>query len=109
MKRFLVVLAAVGLSGCAYSQFKADYLQQYASHDCIELDSEMNTARDKLRVLRLQSRKGISGPARRGVWVYYIDPLRPGGYTRPNERRMRIHARREALLQLEASQGCEAP
>lgn len=108
MKNYLIALAALSLTGCAYSQYKADYIQQYAAHDCGTLESEMSTARSQIRILQLQGQAGINGPARRGVWVYYIDPLRPGDYRSPNERRMRIHARRDAISQLEASRGCHA-
>ena len=40
MKKFLLAFAAVALSGCAYSQYKADSLQTYAVYDCSNLKAE---------------------------------------------------------------------
>ena len=106
MKKCLIVLTALTLAGCAHSQFRGEFLEQYASHDCIALDAEMSTAQLELQRLQMQRRSGISGPERRGVRVYNIEHFRPGDYIRPNERRMRSHARLQAILQLKDNQGC---
>lgn len=108
MNKCVIVLTALTLAGCAHSQFRGEFLEQYASLDCIALDAEMSTAQLESQGLQVQRRSGISGPERRGVRVYYIEHLRPGDYIRPNERRMRFHARRQAILQLKDNQGCNS-
>ena len=117
MKKYLVVLAALALSGCAYSQFKAGYLTEYAGYDCTALESEMtrvpgetetggfaeNWYRDKDHVVSNVGRRVVVSNkvfSTGGVGEVGAPPS-------PLQKiRMQNHARQQAILELRASQGC---
>lgn len=99
MKKYVVLLAALALSGCAYSQFQASYLDEYANHDCQDLAKERIYAKAELGRIREEghfSIEALDGPAG-SEGVYYP------GYQKA---RMRNHARKQVIRQLQDSQGC---
>ncbi len=119
MKRFLLIIATLALSGCAHSQFKADYLQKYAGHDCQELMQERILVEAKLDA---KWTKSAGDGAARGLalnffdhfpgheaWDYGIPTGYPAGLSGPptrNKKRMRRHARWQAIVMLQSSRGC---
>lgn len=120
MKKSMMAIAALSLTGCAYSQFKTDYLHEYASHDCGALDWELSRALEAERELRRRRKSerrvgtgtagsnyqtsvsilGHSWPT--GGAGGYKDP----GASKAQETRMRNHARQQAISELLASYGC---
>ena len=106
MKKYLSLFAVLLLAGCTtHSQFKAAYIEKYADYDCQALNAERSSSAAQL--LRMQGKRSSISPAeRRGVRVLYIDHIGPPGSISSHERRMRQHARHEALLKLESNQGC---
>ena len=40
MKKYLPVFAALVLGGCAHSEYRTTYLEEYAGYDCYELQAE---------------------------------------------------------------------
>ena len=119
MKKYLPALAALALAGCAHSQYRASYLQEYAGYNCYELRI---TRLDVEAELDPKWRKGYPGlNAANGVSFFTVtsvnDPL--SGYdtllddigvdpakVKRQKKRMRNHARWQALVQLEQSKGC---
>ena len=103
MKQYVLLLAALSLTGCAYGEYKTSYLQEYASYDCDALKTEQVLASlelDGLREKYRRFRSGFAGPApgrsnTQGVYPSW-----------GQESRMRNHARQQAVLQLTDSQGC---
>lgn len=120
MKKSMMAIAALSLTGCAYSQFKADYLHEYAAHDCGALGWELSAALEaeqKFKSRRKSERRvgtgtagfnyqtsvsilGNSWPA--GGAEGYKDP----GASKAQETRMRNHARQQAISELLVSYGC---
>ncbi len=99
MKKFLLIVAALTLSGCAYSQFQASYLDEYKNHECQDLAKERIYAKAELGRIREErhfSIEALDGPAG-SEGSYYP------GY---QEARMRNHARKQVIRQLQSSQGC---
>ena len=120
VKRYLLVLAALSLSGCAYGNYKASYLEEYAGYDCGNLQWEMMNAQAELQQSQ-QNRDepvGVSTPTIRDtggvprhVTSWSWSPLGHiggvGSAPSPSQKwRMQNHARRQAIQQLENSQGC---
>ncbi len=99
MKQYVLLLAALALTGCAYGKYKTSYLQEYASNDCRDLMTEQVLA--DLELQRIQEE--YRGPSR-GV----LGPTGGVGFApSPSQKwRMQNHARRQAIQQLENSQGC---
>ena len=106
MKKIMLAMVALALAGCTtHSQFKAAYLEKFAEYDCQSLSVER--ASSEAQVLHMRGkRSAISAAERRGVRVFYIDHIGPPGSISNHERRMRQHARHEAVLNLESSRGC---
>ena len=114
MKKYLLVLAALSMSGCAYGNYKNSYLQEYAGHDCSALDSELNGTHLELERLR-QARRYMRG-IRYGphIWreIYGAEDWQTVEENAYQKFRMRNHAQQQAIRQLASSQGCrsvEAP
>ncbi len=108
MKKYLLAFAAVALSGCAYSQYKAISLQTYASYDCSSLKAEqryveMTIQQDQQTRRRKRSPDfmGIQPIAR--VSDFSLSPAQK----RRMLHRFRNHARLRAIVELQASQGCQ--
>ena len=108
MRKHLPLLAALALTGCTtHSQFKAAYLEKFAEYDCQSLSVER--ASSEAQVLHMRGkRSAISAAERRGVRVFYIDHIGPPGSISSHERRMRQHARHEAVLNLQLAHGCQS-
>ena len=107
MKKILLAMVALALAGCTtHGQFKAAYLEKYAGYDCQTLKAERSSSEAQLLRLR-GKRSSITGAERRGIRVIYIDHALPPGNISFQERRMRQHARKEAVLQLQLAQGCQ--
>lgn len=120
MKKFLLVIAALALSGCAHSQFKTSYLEKYAGYDCQELMKERIVVEAKLDPKWRQT--AGDGAARglalnffdhfpgHGAWDYGIAWGEPGDLSGPpnfrQKNRMRRHARWQAILMLQSRRGC---
>ncbi len=104
--KYLSLIAVLLLAGCTtHGQFKAAYTEKYADYDCQSLNAER--ASSAAQLLRMQGKRSSISPAeRRGVRVLYIDHIGPPGSISSHERRMRQHAKLEALLNLESSRGC---
>jgi len=104
MKKYLPVVAALALTGCVHSQFESAYLQEYASHDCSALELQMQAALAEAKQVGKMIRSSRSkwyqnhtvGSAQFTVW----------GPKPHHEDRMRTHARQQAILQLQTTQGC---
>ena len=124
MKKYLLVLAALSMSGCAYGNYKASYLQEYSQNDCAALEREMSAAQLDWERSR-RKRKGLFRSAgRHGRHVEHVHTygtshgesynyvsMFPGVGSRPSprqKRRMRNHARQQAILQLETAKGCRS-
>ena len=121
MKKYLLVLAAVSLTGCAYGNYKASYFQEYAGYDCAALEREMSAA--QLDWKRIREGKGLWGGevgatshqvnvynGSAGVNFTYVS-YSPGVGSAPSpgqKRRMRDHARQQAILSLETDKGCRS-
>ena len=116
MKKYLLVITALSITGCAYGNYKASYFQEYAGYDCAALEREMSTA--QLDWERSRKGKGLYGfRVEERVHVFngsahvsfsYVS-LYPGVGSPPSpgqKRRMRNHARQQAILQLETAKGC---
>ena len=118
MRKYLLVLAALLLTGCAYGQYKTSYMQKYSGYDCRDLKTELNLVEAKIE--RLWKRKvpwdSRHGPPRTSFYfappgwpwdIGRITPLPveelPSG---SSAKRIRYHARREAILELLSGQGC---
>ncbi len=119
MKKYLLVLAALSLTGCAYGQYKTSYMQKYSGYDCRDLTTELNLV--KAEIERLWKRKvpwgSRHGPPRTS---FYFQPSGGPWRMAPDTRglpvgeapsgssakRIRYHARRQAILELQISQGC---
>ena len=52
MKKYVLLLAALSLTGCAYGKYKTSYLQEYASYDCGDLMTEQVLADLELQRIR---------------------------------------------------------
>ena len=119
MKKYLPALAALALAGCAHSQYRTTYLEEYAGHDCIELRAERLTveaeldprwrqgyssrnAADSVQSLAVTS---IDSP----YLIYEIYPptidVSPARVRRQKDR-MRNHAKWKALVQLGQNKAC---
>ncbi len=121
MKKYLPALAALALAGCAHSQYRTTYLEEYAGYDCIELRAERLAVEEELDP---RWRQGYSSRNGEPAVLYFAsagagpgfgmpdlswppqddyDPTRP----RPHKKRMRNHAKWQALVQLEQKNGCD--
>ena len=102
MKKYVLLLAALSLTGCAYGKYKTSYLQEYASYDCGDLMTEHVLADLELQRIREEYRSGIgyAGPGPGAISTQGAYP------SFGQEERMRNHARQQAVLQLKDSQGC---
>ena len=103
MKKHLLALAALALTGCVHAQYKTSYLQEYSTYDCKALDLELLAAKE--REGRIQEQK----TALRRAIVFRSDSL----YIRRSSdffqaARMQVHAKQQAIFQLQASQGCRS-
>ena len=112
MKKFLLAFAAVALSGCAYSQYKADSLQTYAVYDCSNLKAEQRLVEFTIQQDQ-QARRGKRSPrldfsmmAPRGIIRESYYSLSPAQKRRMLQR-FQNHARLNAILELQTSQGCQ--
>lgn len=121
MKKYLPALAALALvlAGCAHSQYRASYLQEYAGYNCYELRMKRLDVEAELDP---KWRKGYPGlNAANGVAFFTVpsidfpfpvyDSVSPEPVVSPakvkrQKKRMRNHARWQALAQLEQSKGC---
>ena len=108
MKKILLAMVALALAGCTtHGQYKAAYLEKYAGYDCQTLKAERSSSEAQLLRLR-GKRSSITGAERRGIRVIYFEHALPPGNISFQERRMRQHARKEAVHQLEETQGCQS-
>ena len=119
MKKYLPALAALALAGCAHSQYRATYLQEYAGYDCRELRTERLDVEAELDP---RWRKGYSSTNTVNSVAFFAAPsvhfpfgvyetLPPDiavdpAKVRRQKKRMRNHARWQALVQLEQNKGC---
>jgi len=121
MKKYLPVFAALFLAGCAHSQYRATYLEEYAGYDCYELQAERLAVEDELGPKWVKGRSAENtmstalffsdaGPGGVFGWPGYDGPPYSDNYIpgRPNRQkeRMKNHARWQALAQLEQNKGC---
>ncbi len=109
MKKFLLAFAAVALSGCAYSQYKADSLQTYAGSDCSSLKVEQRLV--EFTIQQDQQRKRKRG-SHWSVSFMGLTPMVRESYPSPARKRRMLqrfqnHARLNAILELQTSQGCQ--
>ena len=121
MKKYLPVFAVLVLGGCAYSEYRASYIEEYAGYDCYQLRTERlaveaelgpkwveGLAADNTMSTALFFSDAGAGPGF-GMEVLKtrqprddFDPTRP----EPHKKRLQNHARWQALAQLEQSKGC---
>ncbi|MCY3605082.1 MAG: hypothetical protein OXH45_04915 [Gammaproteobacteria bacterium] len=121
MKKYLPVFAVLVLAGCAHSEYRTTYLEEYAGYDCNELQAERLAVEDELGpkwVKRLVADNTMStalffsyaGADPASNWPVMYDPLFNDDYIhgRPNRQKERLqnHARWQALAQLEQNKGC---
>ena len=105
MKKYLLALAALALAGCVHSQYKSAYLDELAGMDCRALQAERASAELELHDLR-GKRDSAIGVAFQGDQVLIKEHFGPPGRMSYQEKRMRNHARKDAILQLEVTRGC---
>ena len=101
MKKFLLVITALALTGCAHAQYKTSYFQEYATHDCNALESEMLAAREQESRIREKSK------LLRKFIVFgegWVSNGSPGSLFQTT--RMRVHAKQQAILELQKSKSC---
>lgn len=108
MKKYLIVFAAVALTGCAHAQYKSAYLDDLADKDCRALQAERASSELELQSLR-GKRDSAIGLAFHGHQVLIKEHFGPPGRMRYQEKRLRNHARTDAILQLEVTKGCRGP
>ena len=101
MKKFLLAITALALTGCAHVQYKTSYFQKYATHDCNALESEMLAAREEESRIREKSRLLRKFIVFSEGWVSNGSP---GSLFQKT--RMRVHARQQVILELQKSKGC---
>ena len=117
--KYLPALAALALAGCAHSQYRTTYLEEYAGYDCIELRTELLTveaeldpkwrqghsSRNRVDSVELFTVTNIESP----YTIYDIYPetmaVNPAKVRRQKDR-MRNHAKWQALVQSEKNRGC---
>ena len=112
MKKYLLAFAAVALSGCAYSQYKAISLQTYASYDCSSLRAEQRYVEMTIQQdQQTRRRKRSPGPEVSFMGTEPIVRDSDFSLSPAQKRRMlhrfRNHARLRAIVELQASQGCQ--
>ena len=118
MQKCLILFATLVLAGCYHAQYKANYLDEFADLDCAKLNLERldieskldpkwrngyldgNTANNVLNFSDSFRKLQEADP----VWVGNHRPS--PGEQRRQKRRMRYHAKWQALLQLQRSKGC---
>ena len=119
MKKYLPALAALALAGCAHSQYRASYLQEFAGYNCYELRMKRLDVEAELDP---KWRKGYSSTNTVNSIAFFAAPsvhfpfpvyptIAPEEVVSPakvrrQKKRMRNHARWQALVQLEQSKGC---
>lgn len=108
MKKYLLALAAVALTGCVHSQYKSAYLDELADKDCRTLQAERASAELELHDLRGKRDSAIDVTFE-GSQVFVKDHSGPPDRLSYQEKRMRNHARKNAILQLEVTKGCREP
>ncbi len=117
MKKCLLVLTALAVTGCAHAQFRADYLAEYAGYDCSALESQMSISQGMTSPTGLEkhwyrdAQSALSKSykvvvANKVFWSNAHD-VRVGAPPSPDQKqRMSNHARQQAILQLQTRKGC---
>ena len=108
MKKYLLALAAVALTGCVHAQYKSAYLDELADQDCRALQAQRASAELELHSLRGKRSSAID-VAFQGQEVLIKEHFGPPGRMSYQEKRMRNHARKNAIVQLEGTKGCRKP
>ncbi|MCY3605083.1 MAG: hypothetical protein OXH45_04920 [Gammaproteobacteria bacterium] len=119
MKKYLTVFAALAVAGCAYSGYRTTYLEEYAGYDCVELRTERLVVEAELGPKWV---KGRSTGNTMSKALFFSDNVPPvpaavadrmtptifdyPGATGNQKERMQMHARWQALLELERNRGC---
>jgi len=116
---YLPVFAALALAGCAHSGYRTSYLEEYAGYDCNELQAERLVVEDELgpKWVRVRSAGNTMNTA-----LFFSDTVPPVPaavaarmtptifdypYATGNQKeRMQMHAKWQALLELERNRGC---
>lgn len=121
MKKYLPVFAVLVLGGCAHSEYRASYLEEFAGYDCYELRTERLAVEAELGPKWV---KGLSAANTPSTALFFsdagqgpvfgmevlktrppkddFDPTRPY----PHKERMQNHAKWQVLAQLEQNKGC---
>ena len=104
MKKYLLVLAVLTMTGCVHAQYESTYLKEYDAYDCSALKSEMQAARVETK----QVSQKIKNSRPKG---YQLHTVGSGQITvlgpKPHqEERIRNHARQQVILRLQSTQGC---
>lgn len=119
MKKYLPTLAALALAGCAHSQYRTTYLEEFAGYDCHELRTERLAVEAELGPKWV---KGKSSENMASTALFFSDTIPPVppavaarmspgiyvdfGGTIGQKKRMQNHAKWQALMQLEQNKGC---
>ncbi len=122
MKKYLPVIAALVLGGCAHAEYQAGFLDAYADYSCAALRGELSQSRQEMEGYaqdkRRRGRLTTAGPGAQSTIIdlggdMRFSDLTPSGDAGPprwwgkyHRERMQAHARHESLLQLMTSQGC---
>lgn len=124
MKKLLPVLAALALTGCAHTQYRANYLQSLADYDCMALQTERLIVESKLDPKWTANEPIPSGgnsimffadaymasspwPAPPPVMdQMIIDQMRNAYPSYGQKRRMKRHAKWQAIVLLQHHKGC---
>jgi len=119
MKKYLPALAVLALAGCAHSQYRTTYLEEYAGHDCIELQAERLTVEAELDPRWRQGYSSRNAPdSVQSFAVTHTEPphtiydvypasidVNPARVMRQKDR-LRNHAKWQALVRLEQNKSC---
>ena len=121
MKKYLPVFAALVLAGCAHSEYRTTYLEEYAGYDCYELQAERLVVEAELGPKWVKGRS-VENTMSTALFFSYAGPGPAYGMgilktlppkdnfdpSRPNRQkeRMQMHAKWQALLDLERNKGC---
>ena len=117
LKKYLLIIAALTLSGCAYSEYRAGYLADFAGYDCTALESEMTRVPGKTEsgvLAKNWYRDNGHAVNNAGRSVVVSNKVLSTGGDSPvgappsplQKIRMQSHARQQAILQLQQNRGC---
>ena len=119
MKKYLPVFAALAVAGCAHSEYRTTYLEEYAGYDCAELRTERLVVEAELGPKWVKGRSTGNTMSKALFFSDNVPPVPAAVAARitptimdypfatgNQKERMQMHAKWQALLDLERNKGC---